>query len=219
MLEHLFNGGGVSYDGPDSFTFLGESTVVGTYTDIATACGMTTGTLMPNLPLLSFKPNDRDETWYVPKSVIRHTFSLELPFELGIAKGKEVVINGVVYTVRLLRGATGTVVNHGLNSAYYYTANDEYINSEFNKMFYPILGLAGSSVEGIPYGTQAKYTQIEIGFSSAGGTAQASVMQEREIQNNYYLIVQGSNGLRNRIVRTGGAVSGTGWRPVLIKKN
>ncbi|WNT48279.1 hypothetical protein SPLA5a_PHROGS00196 [Salmonella phage SPLA5a] len=208
MLEMLSIGktGNIVSD----FIYNGE--VVGpTYTQVNDAMGFVGGTRYQGDAYVSFTEVNTGDVWYIAKAQTIANIDHSVLDAAGGFRGKNITISGAGYFARTLYmtrdGFTSADVRNG--GSVTYSANSTFAFSEFNKIFYQILGLNGASVEGIQYGTAAKFTAAQLGFHQNAGGALIGA----EVNPDGYRIVQAA-GWTTRLSRKL-ASPYHGWRPML----
>lgn len=227
MIEMLFSSRR-RVDAPAEF--LGEVTAASFITgaNLATAIGLTTGTLINSTsPWLRFRLKGKE--LYVPRQPLRHTVSWETLYQLGAVYGDDttgtnpspvgsgriqnarVTIGGKVYRVRLLKGSP--VDPYPGRTGVYDPA--EVIGSEWDAIFYPIVS---NDTKLLSYkGPKlASYTMVELYLHYSAGYGGYNLTQETCLGLPDTRMVRASMGACY-VVNNGKTVadSGGGWRPVL----
>ncbi|QQG33369.1 hypothetical protein [Pectobacterium phage PcCB7V] len=211
MLE-LLSAGDQGKVGTGKFKYL-DSVVGPTYTQVNEAMGFVGGSRITGDAYMSFLEEDTGEVWLVAKSQTIYNLDHNLLDAAGAFSGKVITIAGEQYFCRTVkmttRGFTNTDLPNG--GSVVYTAASTFANSEFNNIFYQVLGQNGQSVEGIEYGTSAKFSPAQLGFHAGQGGSLIGA----EVNPDGYRVVQAA-GYTSRLSRKAVSVS-HGWRPMLRK--
>lgn len=202
MLEALLNSG--IKDG-----YIGQVSGANfiTYGGLSNLVGYSEGTLYTDQGWLSFIYNGK--LTRVAKGAVRYHITHAGLNALGLVSGKNVMINGESWTVRLIKGTDGTPFST--------ESNVKIANSEWNRLFYPIVNTpTGVSPEGIVYGSQAKLSLTEIGMSGSA-LGRATICQE--LSTGGLIVNRGFTSATLIALRSDAASvdDGRGWRPILIK--
>ncbi|QPI18095.1 hypothetical protein POP15_047 [Pectobacterium phage POP15] len=178
------------------------------YADLSQLVGYSEGNLNTDVGWLSFMVDGK--LVRVAKGAVRYYVTHAAMSALGLVDGKDVVIDGQLWTVRLINGTDGTPFSS--------EANVKIANSEWNKLFYPIVSSpTGTSPEGIVYGSQAKLSPASIGMAGSG-QGRATIC--RELSSGGLIVNRGFTSVTLIAIRSdaGSVDNGRGWRPILIRK-
>lgn len=212
MLEMLL-AAHASEDNGLLYTFLREETGPA-FSDVVTAADITGGTVRNGTAWLRFKENASGQEWIVAKTPVVYGVTMANLDSLNVFLGKNIAVGGVNYFCRSIGmtktgSFTSADVANGANATV--TSDNFLAMSEFNQMFYPILDITGTSVDGIRFGTSAKYTTTDIGLSYP---QDAQIGSERNPQG-YHLVLNYVQIGTRRLSRTGSNI-GWGWRPMMM---
>lgn len=189
---------------------------VNSYSNLAKACGITTGTVTGDNRFLRYFSSGLNKEVLVPIKGVVTDISFDALRSLGLVDGKEITFAGNNYLARFIRGANvgddGKLPTSGFDYSTY-PNNELFAFCEYNKIFCPVVNMSGSSPEGIVYGSQAKYALSEFGFGSA--TRANSTFCLNYNSNN--VLLRGSSN-PNFSGQRGRASTSTYWayRPILI---
>jgi len=178
------------------------------YADLSQLVGYSEGYLNTDEGWLSFMFEGK--LTRVAKGAVRYYVTHAAMRALGLVDGKDVVIDGQLWTVRLIKGTDGTPFST--------ESNVKIANSEWNRLFYPIVSTpTGISPEGIAYGSQAKLSPTSIGMA---GTAQGRATICKELSSGGLIVNRGFTSVTLIAIRSdvGSVDNGRGWRPILIRK-
>lgn len=198
----------------DGVRFWGEVPTSGFIngSELASAIGLTVGTAQhTNEPWLHFELDGK--TLYVAKKPYRHSVSWDHLDARRAALGTTtVVINGLTYKVRLLKGADASLtrITSGWNPA-----GTE--NSEWNRLIYSVHnGVHTHSSNTTPPGAWPLYSDIDLVVYNTGGSGSYSWCQEANFNNRSQRVVRGGVGVSYfSFYAPYTTTSGIGWRPVL----
>lgn len=216
-------GGGNEYKHPYGDRFLGEVPSSGLITGntLATRIGLTDGISQnSSAGWLKFLTGE-GKTLYVAKLPLRRNVSWDQINARGAVFGTTtVVINGLTYKVRLLKGSVSNAVT---DVSGYDPANT--MGSEWNRLMYPLVPVVtGSSSiptfplsrDGILFGGWADYTQVELALVHGGSEGRFTWCQESVSGNSANRVYRGGYSVSYISNRSRSAVTGeSGWRPVL----
>lgn len=212
MFELMAVGQGNS---PNSkFKYLGETTGP-TYTEVLDAMGIVGGTRQQGNAYLSFLEEGAGDIWLVAKKQVVSNVEHSKIDAAGGFSGKSINIAGESYFCRTMgmttRGFTSADIPSGGVGQVAYTKDSTFANSEFNKIFYQVVNLTGESAEGIEYGTAAKFSLSDLGFSSA---VNGAIIGREASPDGYRIVVAGNFQVRysRKLVSPY-----HGWRPMLRK--
>lgn len=178
------------------------------YADLSQLVGYTEGNLNTDEGWLSFMFEGK--LTRVAKGAVRYHVTHAAMRTLGLVDGKDVVIDGQLWTVRLIKGTDGTPFSS--------ESNVKIANSEWNRLFYPIVSSpTGTSPEGIVYGSQAKLSPTSIGMA---GSALGRATICKELSSGGLMVGRGFTSVTLIALRSDAASvdNGRGWRPMLIRK-
>lgn len=218
MQESLLMGS--SLEEPiESVEFLGEVPTNGFIngSELASAIGLTAGTAQfTNEPWLHFELDGK--TLYVAKKPYRHKLSWDQIHARGAVFGtRTVVINGLTYKVRLLKGADvdPTPVTAGnFNPVGTHT-------SEWNRLIYAVHnGVHANANNQTPPGQWPLYSDTDLVLHYtvvSGGMGDASWCQETNMNNAAERVLRGFRGVSYLFFNPSSYSidDGRGWRPVL----
>ncbi len=181
---------------------------------LAAAVDLSQGTVFNNnTAWLKFSLDDK--ILLVPKKPLRYNVSWDHLNALGIVAGSKQITIGVhTYKIRLIRGSNQSPSTRPSPPNKYDAAQSN--NSEWNRLFYPIVDKAGTSPEGIVYGKWAKYPTVEFGIQETlPTTGVLNWCQEMTTDVNVAVMrgYQGVNWFHGGHANSTDA--GFGWRPVL----
>jgi hypothetical protein len=149
------------------------------------------GLLMPDAdstPWLFIR--DEGKAFMIPKRPLRYKITRAALTSNGLRDGKNVTINGAVWTVRLFKGANVAT-------------------SEWNKYMY---GVCDSPLN--PPKRYALYTYAELGMTEVGSLGITSHVYEIISGGFYVRGTNGNIGYINDLLNTE-VFNSTGWRPIL----
>lgn len=211
MLE-LLAAGDQGKMGTGGFKYL-DSVTGPTYTQVNDAMGFVGGTRLAGDAYMSFLEEDTGDIWLVAKAQTIYNLAHNTLDDAGAFSGKVIAIAGEQYFCRTVKMTTRGFTNSDLpnGGSVVYTATSTFAHSEFNNIFYQVLGLNGQSVEGIEYGTSAKFSPAQLGFHAGQGGALIGA----EVNPDGYRVVQAA-GYTSRLSRKVVSVY-HGWRPMLRK--
>lgn len=204
------------YEHPYGDRFLGEVTPI-QFIDgvtLANTLGITNGTVITSSGIWLRFLTGEGKTLYVAKQPFRQAISWNQLNERGVVFGDQsIVINGLTYKARLLKGAADNPVN-GVTGTY----DAEFTwGSEWNRLFYPLVTNPMNtptypvSQEGIRYGSWADYSEIDLKISISSG--RYCWCQETGGSNRVYRGGMGVPHFGLQAASSDG--SALGWRPVL----
>lgn len=203
---------------PKSTPYLGEI-LAGEFIDgdaLATAVGLTAGTSI-NATAGWLKFNDGGAIKYIAKKPLRYDITWGSLNTKSLVTGKNIVIGGKTYKVRLLKGfGAGKTLSTG-----YDISNT--VGSEWNRLLYHVSGkpfVRSSNTlasELITEGDWAKISEADMVMVSTFGVGSYCWVQESGIVGGYTQYgVRGYNGVSYATSDAGsGSSSIRGWRPCL----
>lgn len=159
------------------------------------------------------------KTLLVAKRPFRHSLSwIHINNANAIYGDREIIINGLSYKIRLLRGYN---VDPARTSG-----NKDIENSEWNRLFYPLVPEpfkkpeGGISSEGIEFGSWADYTEEDLVTARDYGPGSVSWCQETDVGNGTWKAIRGGNNIGVGLIRASRGTQTTtsdyyAWRPVL----
>lgn len=167
MLESLLSAKKVGSPTTGEYTFLGEE-AVGLYPDLNAASAQWGSGFGGNI-FLKYYSHLEDKNCYIPKKVISINGITGELVTKGLAVGKEITFNKRRFFCRLIRGANTDPINSmpAQSDVTVYPNVPLFAFSEFNWLFNPIVNMAGTSPEGMVYGSAAKYALADLGFGGA----------------------------------------------------
>lgn len=198
----------------ESVEFLGEVSASGFITGdaLASAIGLTAGTAQhTDEPWLKFELDGK--TLYVAKKPYRYNLSWNSIHARGAVFGtRTVVINGLTYKVRLLRGADvdPTPAPSGYNPV-------GTSASEWDRLIYNVHnGVHTRANNTTPPGHWPLYSDVDLVVHNTGGKGSRSWCQETRVTATGQRVRRGGLGVSYvDFVSASTAVSDHGWRPVL----
>lgn len=195
------------------YVYVAEATPF-TYADVKAALGATTGAWVSGNAWLKYQLGTK--TVYLAKKCIATQISFDTLNGYGMVDGRIINLGGVDYLCRLPRGGTPPYLNAlpSFADVNPYPANALFSYAEFMRLLAPIINKSGSSAEGIPFGTSAKISTVNLGFASA--TAGNSTICAEHTSGA--MLLRGSTDERFAGVRSRSTTSTYwGFRPLLIE--
>lgn len=195
------------------YTYVKE-TALAQYASLKSALGLLAGTWVSDSAWLEYSLGGK--ACYVSKRCVCNGITFNVLYDRGLVEGVTITLGGKQYLCRFIRGAAPAYLNAMPNIADYgsYPANEVFSKAEFMRLFAPILNKTGNSVDGIPFGTHAKFTPQQLGFQVQ--TAGNSTMCAEH--NATMQLMRGSTDETFACVRSRTQMSMYwGFRPILIE--
>ena len=197
----------------DDYVYVREYALI-TYADLKTALAISSGSWVSDSAWLEYRLGTK--ACFVAKRCVCTGILYNVLYNLGMVDGVTITIGGKQYLCRFIRGANPPYLNAMPAIADYgnYPADAVFSKAEFIRLFAPILNKSGNSVDGIPYGTQAKFTPAQLGFQAV--TSGNSTMCAEH--NGTSMLMRGSSDETFACVRSR-TTANTYWgfRPILIE--
>lgn len=195
------------------YIYTNESSLMN-YTSLKTLLGLDDGTWLNDSLWLQYTLGNK--LAYMAKRCVCTSIAYNTLVAAGLVEGKVITWGTKQYRCRLIRG-TAQVYPNGIpviSDLTNYPANAMFSNAEFIRLIAPVLNKTGRTVEGIAYGTKAKFTLAQLGFQGAS-TGNSTMCAEH---NSTSMLMRGSTDetfacLRPRTDKS----TYWGFRPLLIE--